>query len=174
MKRANGFTLVELIVAMTIMVLITTAAVANLRGNSPERQLRDQSRNLASLLRQAQVQAIAGEPADGVVPIGGYGVVIASCSTPPCSAILFADKNGNFALDSGEARQTVSLGAEITVESVSVSDPLNILFRPPAAFICFNNICSGSGAADIVLGARGSTKTTTVSVNQLSGQISSS
>lgn len=174
MKRPTGFTLVELIVAMGIMVLITTAAVANLRGRSPDRQLRDQARNLASLLRQAQVQAIAGEPADGAVPVGGYGVQAQSCSTPPCDVILFADKNGNFSLDTGEERSRISLGNDVTINSISIADPVHVLFRPPAGFICFNNVCSGALTADIVLGVRGSTTTSTVSVQQLSGQISSS
>lgn len=174
MKTPRGFSLVELLVAMSIIVLITTAAMANLRGNSPDRALRDQSRNLASLLRQAQVQAIAGEPADGVIPIGGYGVRLTACATPPCEAILFADKDGNFTMDGGEQRQAVNFGPEITFVSILPDDPLNVLFKPPSAFVCFNNVCSGGGVAEVTLGVVGSSKTVTVSVHQLSGQISSS
>lgn len=172
--KPHGFTLVELIVAIGIMAMITTLAIVNLRGQQPTELVRDQARNVASLLRQAQVQAISGQPTDGVVPIGGYGVVVASCATPPCSVQLFADKNGNFALDSGELQQTVSLGQSVTIQTVTPQDPINILFKPPSAFVCFNNSCSGSDTAVITLGVKTAANTSTISVQQLSGQISSS
>lgn len=174
MKRPYGFTLVELMVALSIVALITTAVVANLRGRAPVRQLENQGRNLASLLRQAQVLAIAGQPVNGNIPSGGYGVRLASCPTGPCQVTLFADLNGNFSYDTGEEQQVLDLGSDISINSVSVADPLHVIFRPPAALICFNNACSGSTTAQIVLGVRGVSDTIKVTIQQLSGQITSS
>ncbi len=170
----QGFTLVELLVVITIFGLITAAAVANLRGNSPKRQLRGQTVNLASLLRQAQVQAMSGESFAGSVPAGGYGVYIETCAVPPCEVKLFADQNANFTMEQpAEVIQTITLGNEAFIDTVSTGNPSVFLFRPPTGSVCFNNICSEAGVAAITIGVRGSTETSNVTINQVSGQISS-
>ncbi len=169
----RGFTLVELLIAITIFTLITLAAVVNFRGADPSKQISLQAANVVSSLRQAQVQAQGGEPFNGSLPQGGYGVAVSACSVPPCSVTIFADQNGNFAMESpAEIVQTVSLGSQVTITGVSIGGPAHILFRLPSAAVCFNNTCSGSAPATITLGAVGTSVTKTITINQLSGQIS--
>lgn len=168
-----GFTLIELIVAITIFSLITLAAVVNFRGTSPDTQLRLQAANLSSVLRQAQALSQGGQPFVGVVPSGGYGVQIATCSVPPCNITLFADQNSNFTMEApAEVVETISLGEAITIAGLNFSSPIHVVFRLPAGAICFDNACSGAVPLEVTLGARGSTSTKILTVNQVSGQIS--
>lgn len=169
----HGFTLVELLVAIAIFGLISAAAVANLRGSNPNAVLRQQAGNAASFIRQAQVQAMSGEPFAGSVPVGGYGVYVELCAVPPCALTLFADQNANFEMEApAEVVQTINLGSAVTVEAISTGNPSAILFRPPSGAACFNDACSDAGTASITFGARGTDNLQTVGVNQISGQIS--
>lgn len=168
-----AFTLVELLIAITIIGLITAAAVANFRGTNPETQLRLQASNLASVLRQAQVQAQSGQLFAGSLPSGGYGVAVANCAVPPCSVTLFADQNSSFSLQApAEVIDEVSLGDVVTINSISTTSPAHVMFRPPAGAICFDNVCAGAAPLVITLGARGTSSTKTITVNQLSAQVS--
>lgn len=171
MKR--GFTLIELLVSISIFTLISAAVIVNLRGGSKGGELRLQASNVASFLRQAQVMTLAGEQHNGVTPTGGFGVVITSCTTTPCSVILFADENSNFSYDApDELVQTIELG-QVQIPSVSPSAPLTINFKPPRPYICFDGTCSGINEADIELGLATGSYTQHVRVNQVSGQITS-
>ncbi|MBI4121986.1 MAG: prepilin-type N-terminal cleavage/methylation domain-containing protein [Parcubacteria group bacterium] len=180
----RGFTLVELLVAIAIFGLLTAAVTANLRGSGPSRQLQEQSGNVVSLLRQAQVQAIAGQPFNGTVPVGGYGVHVAVCAAPPCEVSLFVDSNANFAMGASEVIETITLGSEVTIKAVSArassmlflrlpgKGGLYFNFRPPAGGVCFDKNCSDGGTATITLGAHGTELERVISINQISGQIS--
>lgn len=170
MKR--GFTLVELLVAISIFGLITAAVVVNFRGASPNRQLQLQAANIASLMRQAQVQAQAGEPYGGTVPAGGYGIHLNACGAGSCTITLFADQNNSFSMQSpAEVVQTIDLGQTVYVSGVSSGGQAHVIFRPPAGSICLENVCSGAAPLTITLAAAGTSMTRVLTVNQLSGQI---
>lgn len=169
----KGFSLIELIVAISIFVIITTVVVVNLKGGSPSQEVLLQSKNLDSLLRQAQMQSFAGEPFEGVFPIGGYGVLVSTCSAPPCSVTMFADFNTNFVFDANEEVKTEILGSNVTVESISTGNSLHVIFKPPRPFTCFDNVCSGIDTATITLGSTETTKTAEVVIDQVSGLVSS-
>lgn len=173
-RSQQGFNLIELIVAMAIFGLLATAVTVNLRrGGSSGQEVRLQANNLVSLLREAQVKALAGEPFNGAVPTGGYGVHLVECSTPPCSVMLFADVNSNFTYDSGgEDVQEVSLGSGAIVSSISTGSSLDILFKPPRPFICFGNQCSGIGGVTVEIASPDRTVVEPVQINQISGMIS--
>ncbi len=174
MKNQNGFNLVELIVAIAIFGIMATAVTVNLRrGGASGQEVKLQANNIASLLRESQVKSLSGEPFNGAVPTGGYGVHIAECSTPPCSLSTFADINSNFTYDSAtEEIQTISLGSGVIVDSISTGGSLDILFKPPRPYICFSNQCSGVGEVIISLANPEGTGIQTISINQVSGRIS--
>ena len=173
MKKTLGFTIVELITAIAIFALIATVAFVNIRGSSPSREVQLQANNLASLLRQAQVQSFAGEQFNGASPIGGYGVFVSQCSSPPCSMVLFADVDASFTMDGGEEVQTVSLGSHVTIDTISTGAAVHVIFKPPRPFTCFDDACSGIDELTITLGSEKTAKTVPVVVNQVSGQVSS-
>ena len=173
MKKTLGFTIVELITAIAIFALIATVAFVNIRGASPSREVQLQANNLASLLRQAQVQSSAGEPFNGASPIGGFGVFVAQCSTAPCSVVLFADVDASFTMDGGEEVQTVSLGSHVTIDTISTGAAVHVIFKPPRPFTCFDDVCSGINELTITLGSDKTAKTAPVVINQVSGQVSS-
>jgi len=130
MKNNEGFNLVELLVAIGILGLLLTAVMANFRGSSPNQILDLQSESLATVLREAQASAMQGKPWGGSVPIGGYGIKIETCSTPPCMVKVFADSNANFKLDEpAELTETVSLGEKVTVQTLSTGSPMILLFN---------------------------------------------
>jgi prepilin-type N-terminal cleavage/methylation domain-containing protein len=171
--NSNGFSLIELVVSIAIFGFLATAVFVNLRGASPSQEIQLQASNIVSALRQAEVQSKAGEPFNGQTPIGGYGLTVAECSTPPCSVDLFADLNGDWTIQTpAETVQTISLGQNVTVNSVSLAPSVDITFKPPKPFICFNADCSGVGELVITLGSIESTRTAEIRINQISGQVS--
>lgn len=170
----QGFNLVELIVSIAIFGILATVVTANLKGSSPSREAKQQADNIASFMREAQVKALAGEPFNDEVPIGGYGVHIEICTTPPCSVTLFADVNTNFTYDAGtEEINTISLGTVVIIESISTGTTADVIFKPPRPYTCFGEACSGIGELIITLGNNRNNLTTDVVINQISGRISS-
>lgn len=173
-RFSSGFTLIELIVAIGIFGLLATLSVANIRGGSTQQEVRLQADSLSALLREAQVRSLSGTPFEGNFPVGGYGVHLETCSTPPCSPVLFADSNANFAYDgASEAVETLSLGTSVTLDTISTGSPSDIVFKPPRPYICVSAECSGVGEVVITLETVEGNRTAQVTVNQISGQISS-
>jgi len=172
MKKPSGFTIVELLVVIAIFTLVTTAVFTNLRSAGPRQEIKLQASNLASLLRQAQVQSLSGTPFEGAVPIGGYGVAIAVCSTPPCKVQLFADVDGDFDFDPTELVQEVSFGTNVTIDALSIGSSTNVIFKPPRPLICFNDVCSGINEVIVTIGGVRSNTKAEVVINQVSGQVS--
>jgi len=169
----SGFNLVELLVAIGIFVILLAVTVVNFRGASPRQSLSLQAENIISVLRQAQSDAGSGLPFGGSIPIGGYGVQIDTCDSPECSIILFADSNGNFTPDTpDEIIQTIPLGNEVILKSISSGSPSIFTFKPPAGFVCVNGSCAGDDIIQIILGVRNSTDTMMIRINPLTGNIS--
>ncbi len=59
MRREEGFTLVEIIIAVVIMLLVLAVSVPSLNGVLADRRLRRSLDELNSLVRQAQERSIA-------------------------------------------------------------------------------------------------------------------
>ena len=65
-RRRSGMTLIELLVAISILVIIAAILVPQLRFASADRNLREASRTMASLFAQASQRAI-NDGVSGVV-----------------------------------------------------------------------------------------------------------
>lgn len=59
MRRQDGFTLIEMVIAIVIMLLILALAVPSLTGVLADRRLRRSLEGVNSLVRQAQERSIA-------------------------------------------------------------------------------------------------------------------
>ncbi|MDD5043128.1 MAG: prepilin-type N-terminal cleavage/methylation domain-containing protein [Patescibacteria group bacterium] len=128
----SGFTLVELLVSITIFALMTMFVVVNFRAGQKQDFLNLGAEEISNNLKKAQTAAVAGELIEGVVPKGGYGLYFASDST---SYLYFADLDGNFnytAVDGVIAEYPLPKGVVINSENLSV------VFDPPRPKIYFN------------------------------------
>ncbi|MBI4117527.1 MAG: type II secretion system protein [Parcubacteria group bacterium] len=176
-SNERGFTLLEMIVTITIIGILSTIVVINYRGASRDLDLSVEA--LASAIRKAQAFAITGEPYLGAVPEGGYGFFIGACGAPPCEYRLFADVNGNLHYDGAqEAMDTEVFFTPKNVRIVSADPfiPLHVTFKPPKPFICFKSSASGECASEDVavihIRDEKSGKNKEVRIHRLTGQIS--
>ncbi len=193
--------MIEMLVSLAIFGIITAFVTANFRAGRQSDELRIGSQLLATSIRRAQTMALAGQqtfmcsggtrdkltcPSGQDADCGGglcirtvpngYGVHLTTASGASAKVIVFADGNGNRAYDPGEEVRTdlISPGVFVVVQSL---DPvsggaLDIVFDPPKPTVWYN----GSNAqpiATVVIQHTISTKTKTVTVNAISGQVSS-
>jgi len=100
--RGSGFTLVELLVTMSILVVITSMILANYPGFSETLALKRTAQEIALTIRQAQVYGLSVREfgaGSGIFP--GYGVHFDIAGSPD-TFVLFADANGNKSYDAGD------------------------------------------------------------------------
>ena len=109
---SRGFTLVEMLISLAIFAVVTAMAVANFRAGAQGDELRVSARIIASTVRRAQTQAVAGSSVffchggtdEGKVCPSGDDIDFASALAPATSARV---KAGDMA--SAEAFATPSL-----------------------------------------------------------------
>ena len=151
----RGFTLLEITVVISIIILFGTIFIANYRGGEKQFALRRSAHKLAQDLRGGQEMAMAGERFYGVFPQGGYGVYFAKNSS---SYILFADCNNNKTYDGGmsvcpdctgqtcfenaysEKLEEISFEEGIYIKDLAPSllDSFSVTFFPPDPTITIN------------------------------------
>ena len=175
-KKQLGFTLAELLVSISIFIMITTIVLADFKSNSRSQQVKFNAQDLSSVIRKAQFMSQFGRTTEhngNVVPIGGYGVYITQCATPPCEYLIFADYDGELDYDIGEevAGETYTFPPTIIVPTVTQS-PLSLVFKPPRPLVCVNQDCSKTNDAVITIKQQSTTDTAIVSINPLSGKVS--
>jgi prepilin-type N-terminal cleavage/methylation domain-containing protein len=125
-----GFTLVEMLVSIFIIATMSTIFLVNYHSTNKRSELGIIKQKVASDIRLVQNYSLGSKTYDGVnVPSGGWGIRFAT-STPD-SYIIFADINENKFYDQGEAIETKTLPAGITVSYLSGLDFYDIVFLPP-------------------------------------------
>lgn len=168
MKR--GFTIIELLVAMSIFVIITAMVVANFRAGSRSDELRIAAETLVSNLRKAQNMALAGQLKDGISPLGGYGVYFKLAESD--RYIIFADLDGELDYDMGEALAdgTVILPRDVRIDGIQPTVISTVVFKPPKPTIYINSGVQ-ENSLSIKLKHNLSGKTKLIVINRISGQI---
>jgi len=120
---------------------------------------------LASDIRLAQNYSLGSKTYDDVnTPSGGWGVHFSLAN--PASYIIFADKdapNGNQTYDAGEAIETKTLPAGITIDSLSPASVVDIVFFPPDPVTYINGLNNTS--AQITLKENINNSTAEITVN---------
>ncbi len=97
----KGFSIVDMVVSIGILIVITGAVVANFRAGQRNDSVRQAVNIAESLLRKAQTMSASGALMEnGSFPQGGYGVRFGIDDYN--TIVLFADLNGNRVYDSGE------------------------------------------------------------------------
>jgi prepilin-type N-terminal cleavage/methylation domain-containing protein len=77
-RDANGFTLIELVVVLAVLAVVTAFAVPSIRRGSEGLRLRAGAGRVASLLREARLQAVTHRrPARVVLDTNRHGAALA-------------------------------------------------------------------------------------------------
>jgi len=133
MKSVRGFTLLEITVVISIIILLGTIFIANYRGGEKQFALRRSANKLAQDLRRTQEMAMSGVLFNGVFPKGGYGIHLKEDLD---SYILFADCDGDGESDeNGPALTCTDATPENpypeTIEEISLEEGIKILTLNP-------------------------------------------
>lgn len=86
-KSLKGFTLLEMLMSISVMTVITTVLIYKYPDTSVRLNLSNNSQTIALLLREAQVRGSAIDSANSA--LGGYGIFVALSA--PDTVILFGD-----------------------------------------------------------------------------------
>jgi len=166
----KGFTIIESLMAVAIILILAGLALPNYRYSSQALTLEQSVATLVQALRRAQQMAMSAKEFNGIIPRGGYGLYVSSVNA--ASYILFADCGNppNYRYDasgtpcngSPEKVEEIRLGSGIAFSSLSVS-PLHVVFTPPVPLV---TISGGVAEASFGLTLSGTSKTRTVRVNR--------
>ena len=112
LKNKNGFTLVELVVTMSLIIIILSLTVINYNAGYSDTNLSNTQNSLYQNIKLAQSYALSNRSYGSVLPYY-WGMYIESGAT---SSILFADIDNDGLYDSGEA-DTLRGGREVAFSS---------------------------------------------------------
>ena len=141
----RGVTLVELVVVFVIIAVLACLMAPNIGAWLPSYRLRSATRDVASILRTAQMKAVSRNLQYRV----SFNTADVGTTTPPRYALQYFDSAGGTFVNDG-AVQTLPTG--ITISS-------NLL---PNARAVFNTDSTSSGGSLTLQNTKGSTKTITL------------
>lgn len=139
-KSQKGFTLVEMIVSISIMSLIVTIVLFNYSSSGDNLATSSAGQEVAITIRQAQTYGLAVRPTSSGVFLYAYGVHFNPTSNPT-GYYLFADKDDDGVYDAG----TGSCGSA-TTECVQAFTFRNGI---TATGVCSISTCYSSGTRSI-------------------------
>lgn len=194
---ARGFTLVELLVSISIIGVITGMMMANFRGGQQSAEVRLATDILVGQLRSVQTSSLTGrlvavcsggvndldvcEPkslpvscTDGVcqkrVP-AGYGIRFSTAT--PTTYMLFYDTDDDRRYDTGEELSEapyISTGAT-RFQGSTAGDPVDLVYVPPFGQLYVNGSASGPTTVSLTLGHQFGSMIRHVNIYRLSGKI---
>lgn len=161
-SQQRGFTLVEIIIVMSIISLMSVAILANYR-NAEKRYLVDQTaQKLASNIRKAQNMAMSG--VDMSAGRYGYGIYIRQADN---FYIIYADVNHNSSHQPVDLTiETIYFPEGIEIDSITpISSRIDIFFEPPDPITNINYpVPSGTGMITLKYKDTSFTKTITATI----------
>jgi len=153
-KKQQGFSLVEMLVVIFIVVLISATLIVNWRKNEKQYLLQRAAQNIAQDIRKVQDMALNGTKYENQIPYS-YGIFFDKNKKK--SYQLFGDLNNNNTYQTSD----MEIGAEVSIESgieidslSSGAQNLNIAFPIPDGFTKIN---PSSTIARIVIKKTGTT-----------------
>ena len=171
-----GFTLIELIVSVSVISMVTGIFLANYNSTNRRSDLTMTAQKMVADIRLAQNYALGlaryGLSGSLNVPEGGWGVHFDLQSYGNDRYIIFADDNFNRVFDLAEAEisygaQLTSLPKDIVIESLSSGSKADITFLPPDPITTITGSASNFEQVDIVLKDLKTNTTKTVRINYL-------
>ncbi len=196
-SATKGFTLVELLLSISIIGVITGMMMANFRGGQRSTEVRLASEILVDQIRSVQTSSLSGrlvsvcsggsfnlrvcEPKNPVVSCTGgscqkrvpTGYGIRFTTSPETSYLLFYDTDGDWRYDAGEDLATVPyvVGNNVRLTASSAGTPLDLVYTPPYGQVYVNGSSSGTPIVTLTLGHQFGTTTRHVNIFTLSGKI---
>lgn len=139
--KRGGFTLIEIIVVMSIITLISSLTLYNFRAGNNESRIAGAAQKFALNIRKAQNMAASSVVFKGQIP-AGYGIYVSARNA--ASYVLFADFNDNKRYDSAEKYEIINLEPPILISGIISNPggavfPLNIVFTAPEPKVKINN-----------------------------------
>lgn len=185
-KNKNGFTVLELMVVIGIMVMMLALTIPNFKSFDRSQILETEADKLFSVLRQAQVWALTGQTV-GTTRYN-FGVHFLACTNAPgCQYVFFKDvkddehpgdkKYGGSGLGEEYGSGPTTLNGGVYTSAINPSDinGLDVVFEVPTGRVYFNGGEAGvndvPNSATITLTSPLSGKTRTITINGKSGQI---
>jgi len=143
-KNKKGFTLIELMISVSIIAMISTLYLTNYQGANKQSQLSLATQKLASDIRLAQNYSLGLLDYEGDIPDGGWGINLKKGND---YYTIFADSgDGFYAFDDVEEYRRVDLPNGVIIDSLVVGDipdpesNLDIVFLPPDPITYINAI----------------------------------
>jgi type II secretory pathway pseudopilin PulG len=170
----RGFTILEAMVTMGIIVIMSAAYVTNYRSTNQQIVLDQATSNLVSDLRLVQNMSMNVKLFNEVIPEGGYGIKIVDGSS---TYTIYADCNNashvyDNSADCGPGLNIQEKVADKTLDpNIDISPTLDISFQPPNPIVWFDGLDTGS-SANIFLRYGSNIQGRKITINRLTGQIS--
>ncbi|MDP2909937.1 MAG: prepilin-type N-terminal cleavage/methylation domain-containing protein [bacterium] len=163
-NKERGFSFVELIVTMSVIVILTIASFPFYKSLKGDLALERSAAKLVQDIRRAQEMALSGRDFGNNFPEGGYGICFNSSS--PSFYVIFADVNGNKIRDGGEEVETVNFESNIKINSVS-GGTLDIIFVPPNPDVFLTDLGVDLGSlVEITISSSDGSRSKTIRVNK--------
>lgn len=135
-KAKNGFTLIELIISVGIMVMVTTVILANYATFNKRIKLEGASQEIVSIVREAQSYGV-GNKLDFSSGSVAYGVNFDINS--PGRVIVFSDNDDGGSYTVGEEVETFNIQSSDRIKQICINQ--KTIFPPP---------CSGAGSVNVI------------------------
>ncbi len=142
MKQTRGFTLIELMVSVTIMILLTGASLVAFLNYLERSQAQGDASAVANRLRTVQIKATAVEVPTGCASVTSYVVSLANSNltvAAECPGV------GSVAL--------TDLSLELSNSSFSSSDTITFSSRNASANPVTIGICGNGHLFEVAVGA---------------------
>ena len=178
-KKKSGFSLVELIVSLSVITLLTGLFLANYHNANRRTDLTMTAQALVTDIRYAQANALGLIKYDGAVPAGGWGVYFSAGgmgNSNNTSYVIFADENDDRLYQVGEGQENlggrlVDLPPNIVIDRIMVgssqSARATVTFLPPDPLTRIRGSSGTSTFLEIRLRENLNDTTKTVRVNFL-------
>ncbi len=134
-RKGAGFTIIELLVVITIIVITSGFVVVNFKKASESGKLQRTTQQIIQNIRKAQDMALSSVEVRDTI-YNYYGVYF-NKNTMPDSFYVFASNNTVY--NSGEeVGSAIELEDGIIIYALSTGNNLHVIFEPPYSFVKFN------------------------------------